>query len=143
MNMAIRKANTGDVGDLTRLSAQLGYAIAEDTTLKNLNAILQNNHEAVFVASYENEVIGWIHVFATVRLESGPFCEIGGLVVHKQWQQKGIGKNLVLQAKQWTIGKGYTVLKVRCKIKRKAAHQFYRQMGFTENKVQTVFELRV
>jgi GNAT superfamily N-acetyltransferase len=141
MNLLIQEASMENVPSLTQLSNQLGYAISESAAGENLFAILKNNNGTVFIAVCEKEVIGWIHVFKTIRLESGPFCEIGGLIVQEQYQKKGVGKKLVEQVKLWSIGQGFHSLRVRCNLKRKDAHQFYLQSGFTINKDQRVFEI--
>jgi GNAT superfamily N-acetyltransferase len=81
-----------------------------------------------------------VHVFYTIRLESGPFCEIGGLVVSKNIQGKGIGKLLVEKARKWAAERNIGKLRVRCNVVRAGAHEFYIKSGFTENKQQKVFE---
>jgi GNAT superfamily N-acetyltransferase len=95
------------------------------------------------VAFHQKKIVGWIHVFQTTRLESGSFCEIGGLVVDDQYRRKGIGKLLIQHIKPWCLSKGNPALRVRCNTKRKEAHEFYFQLGFNENKEQKVFEINL
>ncbi len=125
MHLLIRKAVHGDAAALTKLSRQLGYTQSEQATLQNLEAIMKSQQEIVFVAEKENEVLGWIHVFRTTRLESGTFCEIGGLGVNDNYRGKGIGKQLVDQAKLWCLSNRTPSLRVRSNIKRTGAHEFY------------------
>ena len=143
MNFLIREAKKEDAPAITNLSNQLGYNIAETATLYNLSVILQNTGEVVFVALHENKTIGWIHIFKTIRVESGPFCEIGGLVVDALYLRKGVGKKLVEQAKLWSHKHSDHSLRVRCNLRRKEAHQFYCQLGFKETKEQKVFEINL
>jgi GNAT superfamily N-acetyltransferase len=142
MDLIIRKATTGDTAAIAKLSTQLGYPISEQDTETNITTISQNENEVILVAVHE-EVVGWIHLFHTTRLESGPFCEIGGMVVDNHHQRLGIGRMLVEAAKKWCGTKGYSVLRVRSNVKRAAAHHFYLQTGFKETKQQKVFELEV
>jgi GNAT superfamily N-acetyltransferase len=141
MKLLLREAITADAEDIARLSNQLGYPIPADATLLNLKTISENKNELVSVAVHEEKIVGWIHVFQTLRLESGPFCEIGGLVVDDQYRRMGIGKMLVEHIKPWCINKGTPALRVRSNVKRKEAHEFYFQLGFGENKQQKVFEI--
>jgi N-acetylglutamate synthase-like GNAT family acetyltransferase len=141
MIITIRQAAKEDVPAITDLTCQLGYPITEAATLNNLSIILQNKNETILVAEYENKVIGWIGVFKTVHLASGPHCEIGGLVVDAMYHRKGVGKKLIEQAKLWCSQQGNHSLRVRCNIKRKEAHQFYAQLGFKEVKEQKIFEI--
>jgi GNAT superfamily N-acetyltransferase len=142
MDINIRKATTGDVTAIARLSTQLGYPISEQDTEKNITTISQNENEIILVA-VQQDVVGWIHLFHTTRLESGPFCEIGGMVVDNHHQRLGIGRMLVEAAKKWCKIKGTSSLRVRSNIKRIAAHRFYLEMGFKETKQQMVFGLEL
>jgi GNAT superfamily N-acetyltransferase len=142
MDIVIRKATTGDTAAIAKLSTQLGYPISEKDTEANITNISQNENEIILVAVQQG-VIGWIHLFYTTRLESGPFCEIGGMVVDNHHQRLGIGRMLVEAAKKWCNSRGYSVLRVRSNIKRVGAHQFYLQAGFKETKQQKVFEMEL
>ncbi len=143
MEISTREAQWTDAAALSRLSQQLGYPITEAAIKQNLIAILQNGNERVLVAVHAKEVIGWIYVFKKITLESGSFCEIGGLVVDEQSRNKGIGRKLLEDAIQWAREKGDHSLRVRSNVKRKDAHRFYLQQGFTEIKEQKIFEIKL
>jgi GNAT superfamily N-acetyltransferase len=142
MKFFVREAAPKDADDIAGLSNQLGYAMSASATLQNLETILNNKNELVLVAVHEEKVIGWIHVFQTTRLESGSFCEIGGLVVDDQYRRMGAGKLLIEHIKPWCIAKASS-LRVRSNIKRTQAHEFYHQCGFSETKQQKVFEIKL
>ena len=93
------------------------------------------------MAKVGDTVVGWIHVFYSLRLESHSFCEIGGLVVHEDYRGRGIGSMLVGSVKDWCISLDCPTLKVRSNILRVPAHQFYKNLGFQEKKQQKIFEL--
>ena len=125
------------------LSEQLGYPANSADTLRRIHAILDSSSDAAYVALVEDHlVVGWLHVFHTLRLETAPFCEIGGLVVHEEWRGKGIGGALLQHAKLWSTTKGTQVLRVRSNIIREDAHKFYLAQGFQKLKEQAVFEHR-
>jgi GNAT superfamily N-acetyltransferase len=143
MDFLIRTALKDDADSIAGLSGQLGYPISREETLENLSIILQTSNETIFVALHEDKVIGWIGVFKTVHLASGPHCVIGGLVVHDDYHRKGVGKKLVDQALHWSRQQCQHLVRVRCNMKRKEAHGFYVQLGFTEKKEQKVFEINI
>jgi GNAT superfamily N-acetyltransferase len=125
------------------LSEQLGYSATSADILRRIHAILDSSSDAAYVALVEDHlVVGWIHVFYTLRLETAPFCEIGGLVVHEEWRGKGIGGALVEHAKIWTGTKGIDILRVRSNVIREDAHNFYLGQGFLKLKQQAVFEYK-
>lgn len=141
MDISIRPAGDEDAAAISRLSYQLGYAVDEPATLENLKAVNKNENEVVYVALDHKEVIGWIHVFDTVRLESGSFCEIGGLVVDDRYRGKGIGRMLIDHVKSWCVNRKVSRLRLRSNVIRDRAHTFYRNLGFIETKQQKVFEI--
>ncbi len=141
LQFSIRHAGLDDAEALTALSRQLGYPRKLAETRQNLTTILSNENEAVYVMTCDQTVIAWIHIFHTVRLESGIFCEIGGLVVEEKFRGKGIGRQLIETAKDWCSSRGVATLRLRSNVIRKEAHRFYRQLGFSESKEQKVFEM--
>ncbi len=143
MKLLIREATTEDAAEIARLSNQLGYSISVSATKENLATIAENQNEMTYLAFHEEKIAGWIHVFKTTRVESGSFCEIGGLVVDDQYRRKGVGRQLIEYIKPWCVDKGISSLRVRCNIKRTEAHEFYFQLGFGENKQQKVFEINL
>jgi len=139
MNLEIGIANLTDSEPITQLSNQLGYPTKSDFISKRLTLILSKPDHIVFVAKQENQVIGWVHAFIAYRVESDDFVEIGGLVVDKTKQNKGIGSALVNQVHQWSKELNMTQVRVRCNVIREKAHRFYLKNGFSLNKKQKVF----
>lgn len=136
----IREAQAIDITAITDLSIQLGYKISIEQTEEYLRRIQHNSADIVYVAVINNNVVGWIQLFNTTRLESGSFCEIVGLVVDEQFRGQGIGNRLIEEGKTWAISRNITKLRVRCNTKRLDTHKFYRNIGFSEVKEQKVFE---
>lgn len=136
----IRHISVKDAVPVTALSIELGYKMTVSETIENIGSVDKSICDVAYVALMDEIVVGWIHVFYTIRLESGPFCEIGGLVVSKNIQGKGVGKLLVEKARKWAAERNINRLLVRCNIVREGAHEFYVKSGFIENKQQKVFE---
>jgi N-acetylglutamate synthase-like GNAT family acetyltransferase len=139
MDLLIRAAKVEDVESITRLSNQLGYTTSPKKTKERLVEIIASKHNCAFVIANHGNVIGWIHGFYTLRIESDPFVEIGGLVIDEQYRQKGIGRILVQKVTDWAKLKKVGAIRVRCNAIRKEAHQFYNRIGFKEVKEQKIF----
>lgn len=142
MQITIRSVVVEDAAEITTLSNQLGYTPTLTETAASLFRLQHNVDEIVYVALFENIVVGWIQVSHYTRLESGNTCEITGLVVDEKYRGQGIGKLLVNQAQQWSAEKGATKLRVRSNIIRTDAHRFYTDLGFEIIKQQIVFEIK-
>ena len=138
--ITIRNAELNDLPELINLCTELGYPSNDDQINQRLQKLLKSPSDVVYVAVKKTEVIGWIHVFTSLRLESDPFAEIGGLVVSSEHRNKGIGRMLVNAADKWAIEKGFSKIRVRSRIERTDTSRFYERAGYVVKKSQNVFE---
>lgn len=139
----IREISLEDAKVIHELIVQLDYDLPFLETTANINAVIQHPDNCAFVALYEDTVVGWIHAFRALRIESKQFIEIGGLVVEKEFRGKGVGKLLVNRVKEWCCELNIPTLRLRSNVIRHGAHQFYHQLGFKESKQQKVFDITV
>ena len=138
--ITVRNAELGDLTGLINLCAELGYPATEEQLDNRLKKLFKSDSDIIYVAVLNTELLGWIHLFGTLRLESDPFAEIGGLVVSSEHRSKGIGAMLVLTAEKWAIENGFSKIRVRSRIERTDARRFYERGGYTVKKSQNVFE---
>ncbi len=143
MEISIREISLDDAETITTLSYQLGYEISMEQTRFNIQQILKSKDNCAFVAIADEKVIGWIHAFKTMRIESPPFIEIAGLVVDIDYHGNGVGKTLVRKISDWSYAANNSTLRVRCNIKRLEAHKFYTSIGFKQIKEQKVFAMEL
>ena len=136
----VRRAKLADIPELTNLCIELGYKSTINEIKKRLDKIQKSKSDLILVAVEKGTVIGWIHVFSTLRLESDPFAEIGGLVVSSKQRGKGVGKILVSEAEKWAKGNGLINIRVRSRTSREKTRQFYESEGYIVIKEQNVFE---
>ena len=139
-NIFIRPTEIKDSIILTKLCTELGYPANDNQISNRLKKLLKSSSDSVIVAVEKTEVVGWIHVFISLRLESDPFAEIGGLVISSEHRNKGIGKMLVNAAEKWTRERGLSKIRVRSRLERTDAHRFYERDGYVVIKSQNVFE---
>lgn len=138
--VSIRIAELKDAEFLHKLSGQLGYKTTVEDINSRISKILNHKDNCAYVATEENKVIGWIHGFYSLRIESDFFVEIGGLVIHEDFRRKGVGNMLVEEVAKWAKSKSINSLRVRSNIIRIESHKFYESIGFTHNKDQKVFD---
>ncbi len=141
--MSIRSATGDDAGALAALSGELGYPARAEDVARRLSAISAATGHAVYVAEADGSILGWIHVFGALRLESEPFAELGGLVVAEAHRGRGIGRLLIERASRWAREGGYQALRVRTRAERADAHRFYERVGFRRVKTQKVFVMEL
>lgn len=139
----IREILEKDAESVATLSTQLGYESDIKQTSARIKRINNSNEHCAFAALVDGEVVGWIHGFYTLRIESDPFIEIGGLIVDENYRNLRIGKQLIENVNIWAKAHQIKKLKVRCNTKRTESHKFYERLGFKENKRQIAFEMNV
>ncbi|RYG21966.1 MAG: GNAT family N-acetyltransferase [Chitinophagaceae bacterium] len=127
--------------EISTLSHQLGYKTSADETLSRVRKIIAKDDECIFIGVQGETIVGWIHAFFTVRVETEPFVEIAGLVVHEAYRKKQIGRNLIDAVCIWAQPHHCSQIRVRCNEIRSETHRFYRNLGFTLEKKQLIFAL--
>ena len=79
--MNIRVAEIEDAQSLCELSTQLDYPTSGAEFLDRLRLILDLREHVVLVADSDGgSVVGWIHLFVALRLQTEAFAEFGGAV---------------------------------------------------------------
>jgi GNAT superfamily N-acetyltransferase len=139
----LRRATLEDSDVLAALSGELGYP-TEPTALRSRHELIDRREdELVLIAERAGAIVGWVHVFAAVRLESEPFAELGGLVVRSDARGTGIGHALLASAEAWARERGFRDMCVRSNVLRERAHAFYNECGYHSSKTQRVFVKRL
>jgi len=137
--VAIRAITRSDAKDAAELSAELGYPVPVGEMEARIDQFAGMKDHAVYVASLEDRIVGWIDVGIVQHLQSGPYGEIGGLIVSQKYQGCGIGRQLIEKAEEWIAGRGVSKVVVRSQISRERAHNFYLQQNFLRVKTSAVF----
>lgn len=143
MEYSIRKVDIKDSESIAELSNQLGYESDSRVIEHRLSELLKNPDHCVFVASVNGKIIGWIHGFYSLRVESNSFVEIGGLIIDSNYRKQGIGKLLIEEINNWSNLRKCKKVRVRCNTARKKTHFFYLKNGYELSKEQKVFDKKL
>ena len=137
--IVIRRMAPSDAIAAAELSSELGYPLAPDVMEARLRQFSGMKDHAVFAACRDGRVVGWVDVGIVHHLQSGSSGEIGGLIVARAHQGRGIGGKLVKAAEDWIRGQNITNVVVRSRTTREAAHAFYLRLKFSRLKTSAVF----
>jgi GNAT superfamily N-acetyltransferase len=145
-DILVRKAKKSDLPAIKKLLAELVSAM-DDTEcidlripLKTLERLLKDAGSHFLVATAQGTPVGFIHF--TVRqtvLHRSPSALIDELVVTKEYQGKGIGKQLVLATIERCKRLGCCEVEVSTEQTNVKAREFYKKCGF--NKTEVLFEV--
>jgi GNAT superfamily N-acetyltransferase len=145
-DILIRKATKSELPVIGKLLAELINAM-DDTEgidigidIKTCEQLLKDDNSHFRVAELKTTPVGFINF--TVRqtvLHRSPSAMIDELVVTKEYQGKGIGKQLVLAAIDECRQLGYCEVEVSTEKTNVKARKFYKKCGF--NKREILFEV--
>lgn len=137
--MNIRIARPEDSLAIAEITAEgLGYVRAPEIISQNMIA-LDSNHDRLFVAEINGEVVGFIEPQVYEPVYWGKLINILGLAVRKSHRGTGIGKALMEAAENWAKEIGAKGVRLNSGKSRTEAHAFYRHIGYTSEKQQIRF----
>lgn len=137
--MIIRKANVNDADDIHKICQDdLGYNCTVDLVKKRLEN-LNLNRERVFVADVDGRVAGYVHAEKYNVLYFESIVNVQGLAVSKAYRRNGCGKALMDAVETWAKECGIRMIRLNSGSSRKEAHEFYRKLGFDNEKEQIRF----
>ena len=137
--IVVRAMEPGDAIAVAALCGTLGYQATVPDVITRFTALAASSRDKVFIASDGDAIVGWVHAFVSMLIESDPFVEIGGLVVSDSMQRRGVGRLLMAQAEAWALARGCREVRLRSNIVRAGAHRFYESIGYRTLKTQYTF----
>ena len=137
--MTVRVASVSDAQDVARLTAQLGYDVEPSLAKVRLSNILARPDQRFLIAESNHSTVGWLHAAIGEYVETDSFVLIGGLVVDRSQRRQGIGRLLMEHAEKWAKEKGCVVVRLSSSAGRTEAHEFYKQLGYSNIKTQYAF----
>lgn len=127
----IRKANFDDLDKLAELMGELGYPTTIEEMKERYKNIRSNESYYTIAAEYDRKIVGMIGLNKGYFYEkNGVYVRIVALVVNKEYRNKGIGKNLIVNAEKWAVEQGAKTILLNSGVQRDEAHRFYKNIGF-------------
>lgn len=129
-----------DLEQVTVLAAQLGYPFSLEEIRNRFFEVSVSPMHKLYVAKDADVVTGWIQVCKEREtLLSEPRAEITALVVDETVRGKGTGRLLVRAAEAWAQSQGLKLMRLRSNVKRNESHEFYKRVGYEEQKRSCLF----
>ncbi|MCL4477167.1 MAG: GNAT family N-acetyltransferase [Nitrospirae bacterium] len=145
VNITIREANVEDLPSILSLHAQLdeGDVLPVKEARTIFGGIKRYPDYRIYVATIDKEIIG---TFALLIMDNlahmgAPSGIIEDVVVHQDWQRKGIGKQMMKFAMDYCRAKGCYKVALSSNQRRDEAHRFYESLGFQRHGYSFVVEL--
>ncbi len=139
MTVSLRSARVDDAGEISRLTAHLGYDVPAADVSARLSRLLAREDQQFLIAELDGRPVGWIHVGVAEYLETGAFAAVNGLVVDRDVRSRGVGQLLLERAEEWARDRGVPLIRLWSTTSREGAHRFYERHGYTKIKTQYAF----
>ncbi|MHB1122128.1 MAG: GNAT family N-acetyltransferase [Ramlibacter sp.] len=132
--LEIRDAAPGDLPDLARLLAQLGYPGAESFLASRMWQLAAHPDALLLVAHAGGRILGFIslHFMPQIAL-AGDFCRISYLCVDEQARSLGVGAVLEQRAVAEARARRCDRIELHSHARRHDAHRFYVRQGYEES----------
>lgn len=134
---SIRNAEHRDIGRLAELlevlfSIEEDFAFNEENQRLGLEMMLKDNeNRCIFVAEFQNQVIGMISGQTLISTaEGGISVLVEDVVIDENFRRQGIGRELLKEMEQWAIEKGARRLQLLADINNSSALTFYKKLSW-------------
>lgn len=135
----IRQANVNDANGICKICCDdLGYNCEVDLIKERIKG-LDLARERVFVAEYDNHILGYVHAEDYKTLYFDELVNLLGLAVANDYRRQGVATALIGQVELWAKEQGAKMIRLNSGSLRREAHEFYRKLGFDNEKEQIRF----
>ncbi|MFZ7103070.1 MAG: GNAT family N-acetyltransferase [Peptococcaceae bacterium] len=140
--MVIREAVLEDVQDVVELALDMGYEITKEGIMPVLKHHIDNPDYYLLIADDAGRVVGMVGFNIKYYLHrEKPVLYVGSMVVREALRGKGIGRKLMEKVEEIARRRNSNSIQLNSNKRRKAAHQFYEKLGFSE--ISLKFEKKI
>lgn len=136
-DFSIREAEISDATAIWQLNCdEMGYQYSLADTRQNIIKLLSSNSNRIYVAVYDDTIVGYVHANDYDSIYAPHLKNIMGIAVSSKYKRKGIGRSLLQQVEHWARETGASGIRLVSGATRTYAHAFYRRCGFEGSKEQ-------
>ncbi|MHB1415289.1 MAG: GNAT family N-acetyltransferase [Chloroflexota bacterium] len=140
--MKLRGATPEDAPAAARLMEVLGYPTTAAAMRRRLEELCSYPEYLVLLAEADGEVRGIAAAHYQLFLEhDGGYVRLQALAVDEEWQAQGVGTALVREVESWATQLGAGAVILASGLRREAAHDFYRHLGYEATGLRFVKQL--
>lgn len=132
--MTIRKATLEDLSALTKMAQILFNEEDEDQLMEEFIAILRSDNDDIFVASQNDELVGFLHMSLRNDYVEGattyPVAYMEGVFVEPAFRKQDIARSLAAVGEEWAKAKGCTEIASDAELDNTNSQLFHQKIGF-------------
>lgn len=141
MKIKIRAAETADISDMVSLlqmlfSIEADFNFSASNASQGLKGIINDENRCALVACSNDKVIGmctaqWVYSTAT----GGKSAWVEDVVIHPDFQKKGIGTNMMKKLQKWCVKNGCNRIQLVYDLDNHSAIDFYLNQDFLNTRL--------
>jgi ribosomal protein S18 acetylase RimI-like enzyme len=139
MNCLVRELNLDDLEEIYDLNLELGFNFPRKKLKERVEYLINRPETKVFVAEYNSKVIGYIHGSVSDRIYDDRLFFIHTVIVTENYRGIGVGNKLITKIEEWVSRNDYLGIGLWSRIDRIAAHKFYENHGYINERTQKYF----
>ena len=140
MNFNIRRCMISDTKPIFELcQKELGYNFSIDQVEANIRRMIGEPNNMLLVAEVGDDVVGFVHAHNHEPVYAPPMKSIVALAVDPDYQEHGLGHQLVKAVEDWARESGAAGVRVNSGEMMVSAMHFYKSMGYEYIKTQYNF----
>lgn len=144
MKYIIRDATSQDTEFICRINKYaMGYDYPKEKTKYQLEKVLCDDNQKIFVAEIEHLVVGYVHATKNDLLYANSMVNIMGVAVLEEYRHNGIATKLMDSVEEWAKNICADAIRLTSGKEREEAHKFYDNVGFERKKEQINFVRRL
>jgi GNAT superfamily N-acetyltransferase len=118
----------------------LGYSLSPEDIASNLAHILVSPDYETVVIQKQAEVVDWMALRRTKRIEDVHFLQVAALVTDERYRSQGLGKALMSYAEIRAQAMDLPFVGLHSSLRRADAHRFYEAIGYAKAKESYFFK---
>ena len=134
--MKIKSISKENITVLTALMLKLWTDCNFEEEYRNCQKILRSDNETCFLIKNDHQYIGFIQM--ALRLEhiegatTSPVGYVEGIYIEPDFQEQGLGRQLMKVGEQWAKSKGCTQIGSDVELTNPSSILFHKKVGFQE-----------
>lgn len=121
---------------LDYLKSNISKGMLEDKIID----VLSHDHEKIFIAVSEDEVIGYIYVNTYDVLFKEPIANVVTFVLNMNKKHNGVGKTLIGAVENWAKENGMKEVRLISNENRTHGHSLFKKLGYEINETDYEFK---
>ena len=129
-SLVMKLLGLNDLEGIVRLLTQLNPEIHVEVLQQRTIDMLKSSHYNCFGFYQEDQIIGLVGCWTSIRIYSGKQLELDNVIIDKSVRAVGYGSQMLDRLEKWAISQEYESIELNTYVENSGSHKFYFKQGF-------------